>query len=55
MPDKTESVKLQIQVPKTLKGNLEVRASEAGVTLNQFLMFLMVQAVDKTLGKHKHD
>jgi predicted HicB family RNase H-like nuclease len=41
-----ESVKLQIQIPKTLKENLEERAKDAGVTLNQYLLFLMVKAVD---------
>lgn len=46
MPERMESVKLQIQIPKTLKENLEDRAKEAGVTLNQYLMFLMVKAVD---------
>jgi predicted HicB family RNase H-like nuclease len=47
MPERMESVKLQIQIPKTLKENLEERAQEAGVSLNQYLMFLMVKAVDK--------
>jgi len=47
MPERMESVKLQIQIPKTLKAKLEDRAKETGVTLNQYLMFLMVNAVDK--------
>lgn len=46
MPERTESVKLQIQIPKTLRDNLEKRAQNAGVTLNQYLIFLMVKSVD---------
>jgi predicted HicB family RNase H-like nuclease len=53
MPERLESVKLQIQIPKTLRDNLEERAKETGVTLNQYLMFLMVKAVDdKAMSNH---
>ncbi|MDX1294711.1 MAG: toxin-antitoxin system HicB family antitoxin [Sulfurimonadaceae bacterium] len=53
MPERAESVKLQIQIPKTLRDNLEQRAKETGVTLNQYLMFLMVKAVDGTSQESK--
>jgi len=46
MPERLESVKLQIQIPKKLRDNLEKQADETGVTLNQYLIFLMLKSVD---------
>ncbi|WP_455757353.1 toxin-antitoxin system HicB family antitoxin [Sulfurimonas sp.] len=46
MPERLESVKLQIQIPKKLRDNLEKQANETGVTLNQYLIFLMLKSVD---------
>ena len=38
MPARTESVKLQIQIPKPLRDNLEEQAKETGISLNQYLI-----------------
>lgn len=46
MPERLESVKLQIQIPKKLRDNLEEQAKETGVSLNQYLIFLMLKSVD---------
>ena len=46
MPERLESVKIQIQIPKKLRDNLEKQAAETGVTLNQYLVFLMLKSVD---------
>jgi len=46
MPERLESVKLQIQIPRKLRDNLEEQAKEAGVSLNQYLIFLMLKSVD---------
>lgn len=46
MPERLESVKLQIQIPKNLRDNLEEQAKETGVSLNQYLIFLMLKSVD---------
>lgn len=46
MPERSESVKIQIQIPKKLRDNLEKQADETGVTLNQYLVFLMLKSVD---------
>jgi len=38
---------LQIRIPDTLKENLENKAKKAGVTLNQYIMFLFIEKMEK--------
>jgi len=40
---KTTSQNLQIKIPTDLKEKLEKKADEAGVSLNQYIMFMFVR------------
>ncbi len=44
----SKSSMLQIRVPDTLKENLEAKAKKAGVSLNQYIMFLFVEKMEKS-------
>ena len=44
----SKSSMLQIRVPDTLKDNLEAKAKKAGVSLNQYIMFLFVEKMEQS-------
>ncbi|AQW81409.1 toxin-antitoxin system HicB family antitoxin [Campylobacter pinnipediorum] len=43
----TGSYNLQIKIPYELKEKLEALAQEAGVSLNQYIMFMLIRETKK--------
>ncbi|MBE3610528.1 toxin-antitoxin system HicB family antitoxin [Campylobacter californiensis] len=43
----TGSYNLQIKIPLELKEKLEILAKEAGVSLNQYIMFMFIRETKK--------
>lgn len=44
----SKSTLLQMRVPDELKENLEQKAKEAGVSLNQYIMFVFIEKLEKS-------
>lgn len=44
---KAESYMLQMRIPVELKEKLEEKAKDRGVSLNQYLMYIMIEKLEK--------